>query len=132
LPFIAQTLKGGDSRHRYGRRFLERQIGRFQCHFVFRSTCVFGKTAPNHPEYLITRLKLLNVFANRFNPTRYVSTESRVFGFEQPPAHQADQEDVGGQEMPVIRIYRRRMNLDQDFIILGRRFFYILELKNIR
>jgi hypothetical protein len=69
-------------------------------------------------EHLIIWLKLLDVSANRFNPPRYVSAESRVFGIEQPPTHQVDQEYVSGQEMPVIGIYGRRMNFYQDFIVL--------------
>ena len=46
---------------------------------------------PNHtgyvPEYLITWLKLLYVSANRFNPSRYVSSEYLVFWFQKPTAH---------------------------------------------
>jgi hypothetical protein len=83
-------------------------------------------------EHLITRLKLLGVSANRFDPPCHVSTESRVFGFEQSPAHHADQEYVSSQEVPVICIDGRRMNPYQDFILLRRRFFHVPELKKIR
>src|SRR3989440_11538966 len=85
LSFIAKTLQGGDCRHRYGRCFLEREIGRFQHQCIFTSAYILGKTATTTrgyvPEYLITWLKLLYVFAHRFNPTRYVSAEYCVFWF---------------------------------------------------
>src|SRR6266498_4283776 len=133
LACVAQTLQGSESSHGYSRGFRKRQISRFQRQSTFRSTCILGKTAmTNISEYLITWLKLLDVFANRFHLPGYVSAESGVLGLEQPPTHQANQEYVGCQEVPVILIYGRRVNFDQDFIILGRRFFYILELNNIR
>ncbi len=136
LAAIAQTLQGGDRCHRHGCGLLEGQIGRFQSQYILRSTDILGKTAAttlgNIPKYLITRLELGYVFTNRFDPTGYVNADFWVFGFEQPLAHQANQEDVSGQEMPVIGIYGGCQDLYQDFIILGSRFFYIDDFKNIR
>jgi len=60
-----------------------------------------------------------------------VSAEDCVFWFEKP-RHEADQERVSSQEMEVSRIYRRRVNVYQDFIVCRRGFFYLFELKHIR
>src|SRR3990170_2885172 len=87
LSFVAKTLQGGDCRHRYGRGFLERHIGRFQRQIFFTSTYILGKTARYGPEYLIIWLKLLYVSANRFNPPRHVSSEDLFFWFQKPKAN---------------------------------------------
>jgi len=46
---------------------------------IFTRTNILGKTAPTTlgevPEDLIARLKLRDVFANRFHPSRYVSSD---------------------------------------------------------
>jgi hypothetical protein len=42
---VAETLEGGDRRHRHGRRLLERQAGRLQRHGVHRHRGVFGEAA---------------------------------------------------------------------------------------
>src|SRR5258708_29207718 len=81
LSCIAKTLQGRDCRYRDGCGLLEREIGRFQHQRIFTSTDVLGKTAPHVPEYLITWLKLLAVFAHRFNPTPYGNAEYGVFWF---------------------------------------------------
>jgi hypothetical protein len=132
VPFIAQTLQGGDCCHRNGCRLLKREIGRFQHQCVFSGTDIPGKTAMGDiPKHLITWLKLLDISANRFNPARYVSAGYGVFGFEQPTAHEANQEYVSGQEMPVICIEGGRINLYECLIVLRGRFFHLFELKNI-
>src|SRR5436305_6254857 len=91
LSFIAKSLQGSDCRHRYGRCFLEREIGRFQHKCIFTSTDILGKTAPNVPEYLIIWLKLRDVSANCFDPPRNVRSEYGIFWFEKPIAHEAPQ-----------------------------------------
>src|SRR6266536_2782021 len=102
---------------------------------MFTRTYILGKTAPTTPgyvpEYLVTWLKLRHVFANRFNPPRDVSAEYGGFWFEKP-RHEADQERVSSQEMEVSRIDGCRMHFYQDFIVCGRGFFYVFELKHIR
>ena len=77
-------------------------------------------------------LKLLNVSADGFNPPRYVSSKYRVLWFEKPIAHQAGQEQFTSQEMPVTGIDGCRMNFYQYFMVLGSRFCYLFDLKNIR
>src|SRR5581483_11812519 len=135
LSFRAQTLQGGDSCRRHGRCLLEREIGRFQRQCIFASTGILSKTAKTTPgyvtEYLITWLKLRDVSANCFNAPRYISTEYDVFGFENA-THEANQERYASQEMPVTCICGCCVHLYQDFIVLGSRFCYLFELKNIR
>src|SRR6476661_4711633 len=99
------------------------------------STYILGKTAQliygYAPKYIITYVKLRYVSANRFNAPRYISAELRVFGLEKPIL-QTCQERLGSHKMPVKWICGCRVNLHQDFIVLGHRFFYVVELKNIR
>ena len=70
-----------------GRLLLARMIRLvgFNANASSLSTYILGKTAQliqgHAPKYLITRLKLRYVSANRFNPPRYISAEHRVFGF---------------------------------------------------
>src|SRR5712692_1363199 len=98
------------------------------------STDILGKTAQlmygYAPKYIITYLKLRYVSANRFNAPRYISAELRVFGFLKP-VYEAGQERCASQEMPVSCIHGCRKNFYQDFIVLGRRFFYFFQFKNI-
>ncbi len=54
VPRIAQALQSGDGRHRNGGGLLERTIGRFQRHPVFRNGCVLGKTPRPCSEDLIS------------------------------------------------------------------------------
>ena len=65
------------------------------------------------------------------NAAGYISAEPRVFGFEKPIGETC-QERLCAHKMPVSGICGCRVNLDQHLIVLGRRFFYVLELKNIR
>jgi hypothetical protein len=101
---------------------------------MFRNRYIFGKTAqttPGYvPEYLIAGLKLRHVVANRFNASRDVSAEDGVIWFEKSIS-QAEQERITSQEVPVSGICGCRMDSYQDFIVLGRRFLYLFELKNI-
>ena len=64
---------------------LERQTYRFTRPSFSTSRDILGKTAPairrDIPEYIIARLELLDVFTNRFNPSRNVRSENLVFGF---------------------------------------------------
>ena len=82
-------------------------------------------------EYLITWLKLRCVSANRFDPTRYGSSEYLVLRLQEPGAHQAKEPRSRSQETPVTRIHGCRVNLYEYFIVLGSRFVYLLEMKNI-
>ena len=79
---------------------------------IFSAVAAAQTAKTDIPEYLIPWLKLPDVPANRFHPPCYISAQSYVFGFEQPSTHEANQEYVSGQEMPVILIYGRRVNFD--------------------
>src|SRR6266850_6071038 len=59
LSSVAKGLEGGDRRHRYGRRLLERHVGRFQRQLFLARARVFGKAPRYGPEHLIPWLKLL-------------------------------------------------------------------------
>ena len=121
--------------HRDGRSFLERRPGGFQRYCHFRNRNILGKSAKATrgyvPEYLITGLKLRDVAAHRFDPPREGRAEDLVFWFEKP-IREAHQEWLSAQKMPVTRSGGCRKNFYQDFMVRGRRFFYLFELKNIR
>ena len=85
----------------------------------------------NISEHRIPGLELLYLSANRFNLPRDVTAEDRVFGFEQSHV-QANQKDIRGQQMPVRGVDGGCLYFYQDFILLGRRFFNLFEMKNIR
>ena len=74
FPLRAETLQGGDRRHRQSCCLLEGHILRHQYQCTFTSTDVFGKPAPTTPgeipEYIIARLEILYVTTDSFNPTR--------------------------------------------------------------
>src|SRR6266567_6174891 len=135
VSLVAQTLQGGDCRHRDGRGFLERHIGWFQRQCIFTRTHILGKSAPTTlgqvPEYLITWLKLRDVPANCFNLPRYGSAEDLVFWFEKPKAHEAHQERFPSQKMLVTRSGGCRKNFYQDFIVLWDRLLNFFQFKNI-
>lgn len=101
----------------------------------FRSRYVLGKSAAtirvDIAEYLVTWSKLLDFYPDRFNLTRYVESEYRVFGFEKP-SRQADQERIGSKVMPVCPIYGCRTDFYQYFILLRDRRFNFFEPKNLR
>ena len=101
VSFIAKALQGGDCRLGYGCCFLKRYSGRFQDQCIFRNKYIFGKTAKTIlgcvSEYLITWLKLFDISANCFNPSRNVRSEYGVFRFEKPKAHEAHHERFRSQ-----------------------------------
>jgi hypothetical protein len=98
------------------------------------STDILGQTAQlmvgYAPKYIITYLKLRDVSANRFNAPRYISAELRVFGFLKP-VYLAGQERCASHVMSVKCIHGCRMNVYQDFMVLGSRFFYLFQFQNI-
>jgi hypothetical protein len=82
---IAQTLQGGQRGQRYGRRLLERQVGRLQSQAFFRDTGVFGEaTRHDMGEYLITRAKPRHALADRLDLPCHLATEKTVLRFAQP------------------------------------------------
>src|SRR5713101_3356180 len=75
--FIAKALKGGDCRDRHSRRLVECEIGGFQRQFLFVSTHILGKGAvAARAEYLVARLELGYVPADRFNLAGQISAQT--------------------------------------------------------
>src|SRR5262249_23719554 len=129
-----KTLQGGNSSRPCG-GFLERYIGGFQHQCGFTRTHIFGKSTPTTraqvPEYLITGLKLRDVFAYYLYSPRNISSKKDIFGFEQSRC-QAEQPGCASEVMPVTGIHGCGMNLDEYFIVLRGRFFDLFELNDIR
>ena len=133
LSLVAKTLQGGDCRHRDGCRFLEGHDWPVSTPIHFHEHMHTRQNHPGaRPEYLITWLKLLHIFANRFNPPRDIRAEYSRFGLRSPvPSRRA-------RKCPLSRgarsagIYGCRMNFYQYLNIRGSRLFYLFELKNIQ
>ena len=87
IVFVAQTLQGCQRRYRNGSRSLKRYIGWFQCEFILVITRIFGKRSRDYAEYLVSRIKLCDAAANRFNRPRNVNADFLVFGLEKPAPH---------------------------------------------
>src|SRR5512143_1667305 len=85
----------------------------------------------NIAEHLVAWSKSLDVAANCFNPPGYISSKNCSFGFEQPLAHEANQEDIGGQQMPVSCIDGSRVDFYQDLIIFDRGLVHLFEMEHI-
>ena len=83
------------------------------------------------PEYRITRLKLRDVRANRFDPPRHFFSRYRVFWCEKS-GPEADRERLAFHDNHVTNRDGCRMNVYQYFIILGRRFCDVVDLKHIQ
>src|SRR6266581_8933850 len=101
LSLIAETLQCSDCRNRDGRSLLKRYIGRFQRQSIFSGTRVLGKGSIARAEHLVVRFELRYIFANRFNPPRYVSANFRAFWFQKPSAHESGNERFTSHQMPV-------------------------------
>src|SRR5512146_412685 len=115
MPFISQSLQGGDGRYRDGRRRLIRGIGGLEHKSVFSSARKFGKSPMPHPKDIVPDLKLCDVGANPIYTPCEIYAESRVLGLAQPTVHGAKQERLPTHGMPVQGIDRRRVNLYQYF-----------------
>ncbi len=76
LSLVAKALQGGECRARYGGRLPVGQVGWFQNDSIFRDAQILGKGSQlgATPEYLITWLKLRDLFADSFNLPRYVGS----------------------------------------------------------
>jgi len=133
LSFIAKTLQSGERGHRSGRRFFKSQVIRFPHESIFRHTGKLGKASvAAFAENFIAGMKLFDLAADRFNPTRDVGSQDLVFRFQKTGAHESDHERVGSEVSPVIRVDGCRLDLDQYFVVLGNGFFHVLKLKDIR
>jgi hypothetical protein len=88
IPVIAQTLQRRQRGHRYGRSLLEREVGRLQLQEVIRDGHVLSKSAKpvpkEGPEYIVTRLELRHVLADRFDLPYHVGTKDTVLRLAQP------------------------------------------------
>src|SRR6266850_537323 len=130
---VTETLQGSDCRDWYGCRVLKRTFGWLQRQLVFRSTRILGKPSPCetcYPEHLVAWLKLLCLSAHRFHSPCDITAEDLLFWCAQP-RNQPDHRRTSHGEQ-VQWIYRCRVELYQDLIGPGRRFFYLCELQHIR
>jgi hypothetical protein len=78
----------------------------------------------------IARLELRHAAAHGLDAPGQVRAEPVALRLEQPFA-EARQEDVGGEQVPVQRVDRCGVNLDQHLAFFGRGFLHILELEHI-
>ena len=85
----------------------------------------------NISEDRITGLELLTIAANRFNPPGDVTAEDRVLGLSSP-AFRRTRNMSAVSRCQSAALTEVGLDFYQDFILLGRRFFYLFELKNIR
>jgi hypothetical protein len=81
LPLIAQRLQRGDSRYRDGRRSLIREFGWFWREQTFGGAHILGKSPTSDPKDIVANLKLRDIAAHRFYPSRQVAAESLALGF---------------------------------------------------
>jgi hypothetical protein len=131
---VTKTLKGRDCRHWYGRCALKRYVGWLQRQFIFNRTGILGKGPKAHAEHLVARFELRYVPSNPFNLAGHISSGSAGscdLWFAQPEQYANDVRPASHQA-PVKCIDGSRANSYQDLIILGGRFCYLRELKNIR
>src|SRR5262245_45834006 len=131
-PLVAKSPERGECRHRDRRYRRESHRGRFRHYGIFTSARIFGKRATPPPKDLVTDLELRDAATDRCYPARQVHAKSWVFRFAQPVAAGADQKRTPAHEMPVKRIDRRRMNLYQEFTVVGNRLLHFREPKNVR
>jgi hypothetical protein len=127
---IAQTLQRGQRGQRYGRRLLERQVGRLQFHERFRDACVLGKaTRRDVGVHLVTRPKPRHLLADRLDLPGHVAPETTVLRYAQPDrSHDVRQ---ASHEMPVTGIDGDCADAYQDFVIVHDGFVDLFELENI-
>src|SRR5687768_6842498 len=107
-------MQGDHSRLWNGRCFLECHTGRFPCQGLFRSADILGKTTMipwQFPVYLISRLKVPDVPANRFHSPGYVRSEYRVTWSSKSP--HANIQRSAYQSFPIRPVYGYCMNFDQ-------------------
>ena len=84
LPLVAKSLQGGEPRHRYRRRLLEREVGRLRRELVLGSAHVLGEGAAALAEYFIARSKLRHVHADRLNVSCHVDAGDDPLRLAQP------------------------------------------------
>jgi hypothetical protein len=131
---VTKTLKGRDRRHWYGCCVLKRYVGWLQRQFIFNCTRILGEGPKAHAEDLVAWFQLGHVPANRFNLAGHISAGSAGSydrRFAQPEQYANDVRRASHQA-PVKCIDGSRTNSYQDLIVLGGRFCYLRELKNIR
>jgi hypothetical protein len=99
-----------------------------------RHRCILGKRAAAKGFDVavdrIARLEERHAAAHRFDAPGQVGAEPVALGLEESFA-EARQEDVGGKQVPVQRVDRCRVNLDQHLARFGGRLLDFLELEHI-
>src|SRR5206468_8923236 len=127
---IAQTLQRRQRGHWYGRRLVEREVGRFQLQEAIRDGYVFSKSAKpvseEGPEHLVTWLELRDVLTDRFDLPCHVGTKDTVLRLAQPRL-QARDVWAASHEVPVEAVDRSRVNAYQHLIVFDERLVDVLE-----
>src|SRR5437667_4329239 len=134
VSLVTKALKGGDCRHRYCGRLLERQVGRLPDDSNPANGDILGKGPYAHAEDLIAGLKFGHVPANRLDPPRQVPSQNSVLGpgLEQPAQHQAYDVRLASHRVPVTCIDGRRVNAYEHVIVLDGRLRDLSEFEDIR
>ena len=129
FSFVAKTLQRGDRRHRDRSRLLECHVRRFQNDCSIRqNTHVLGDCAVFSAEYFVARFEVRYVFANCFNGSGIVDTQSSVFWFAQ--VRRAGEKPQAA-DSEVEWIYGSRANSDQDLVVIRNRLFDFFNLENL-
>ena len=129
LPHIAKSVEGGECGSRYGRRFLEREVGWLQCEGVCSGARILGTSTGAHAEHLIARLELFHIVANGLDLACHVVART-VFRFEQS-SRNAHAERRASHTEAITYVKARRVNAYQHFIVFGRRLIDFLEFQNV-
>ncbi len=140
MALIANALDREGSGRRDRRGLLEREAGRLRLEPGRRNGCVLGEGTPVTPqvggealpEDLVAGPEARHVPADRLHLACQIRARNEVLRSAHPRAHEP--EDVGNasHHVPDVGVDRRRVNVNQDLIVLGVRPFDIAELENIR
>jgi len=146
LSLVAQTLQRGECRNRHSCRLLKRHPIRLQDQCLLWRTRVLGKStvamspdsgprilrvAETQAEHLLAWFEPGYVPAHRFNLAGHVPAGPCVLWFAQPQQH-AKAVRPGFHQGPVKWIDGSRVNLDQDFVVLGSGRFDLRDVNDIR
>src|SRR4030095_13308176 len=102
-----------------GRRLLKREASRLWRHRPHGTSAdIFGKRAVSSAEHFVARLALRHILSARLNGAGKINAKTYLFWFTQPDAHRAHDIWRALNEMPVVRVDRHRVNLDQNLVII--------------
>jgi hypothetical protein len=140
VSLIANALECDEPRGGYSRGLLEHETGRLQRQRVFGGRHIFGKGAAVVPlvaadvlaENVITRPKLRDVPANRFNRPGKIRTRNTVAWHTQPGPDDTQEVRHASHHVPDIGMQTIRVNSYQHLIIPDHRLVDLSEFKDIR